>query len=132
MRAANSRSQRFPLRAMRHEPQTSLPTIADLAATIYRVKYHGEHTRSEILVLAADETQAKELARLRWAFLGEALEPKPTLSIDSRPAMSQEMKDAILTFESPMEFQARQHAYRAAHPEWPGPNADEPPTGSAA
>lgn len=119
MRASNSRSQRFG-RAMRHDPQTVLPTVADIMATVYRVKYHGEQSRSEITVLAADEDQAKEHARLRWAFLGEPLEPRPTLSVEATPWASQEMKDAIRTFEAITEYQARQEHYTREHPECDG------------
>lgn len=94
-------------RALTRQADVSELTDADCAATVYAVTYHGEQTRTQILVLAADEQQAKEFAALRWKFIGDALEPSAVLSAEPRNFCSGEIKAAILTFESPDEWDVR-------------------------
>lgn len=118
MRAVNARSQRFG-RALRHDPPTPLPTIADIDAIVYRVWVETGHgTKHGLLVLAANDEQARVHAALRLAFEGQP--PYPCVRVDAHPSDSQMSKDSILAFESILEFQNRQDAYKALHPEWEG------------
>jgi hypothetical protein len=109
MGSLNYFQRRMQARVLR-EREPELPQLddRDRVATIYSVTaFSDAGVRSAINVLAHSPEQAIELAHLRWSSLGNPVPATTEIKVDPHTFQSEQMKRAILSFESFEEYELR-------------------------